>query len=409
MNFALLERLARARQERAAAAPGGTATPPAPRPRSGPIDLLVTHNEVSDRHGTGVLLRRLFLGSAPIASVRAVDLYGGEQDLGTPRLRLSLEGAGWPDVMAGVIGSIGHLDVRRILCVPYSPVDVQVALAAREIFGAPLCTWVMDDQNITANGLPDELLRRLFDRSRLLLAIGPELADAYRAKFRRHFVLAPPVVTSAHVQARPCQPDPARLAARRGLVFGNIWGERWLERLLTVLSGSGITLEWHSTGGTPWYRIDEDHLVRAGLRVRPRLLEQELVDTLRATPFVVIASGALDSDDSHEFVARLSLPSRIPYAAATAGAPLVVLGHPETAAARFVARHGLGVTAPYERRAFTTAVDEICRPEVQARCRAAAATLAPVLSAQGMVDWIWRSLEAGRPIDRRFESLENHA
>jgi hypothetical protein len=417
VNFPLLDRLARLRRQLAGlgAAPSGndlpgtlpaSGVPSSPRPVAGPIDLLVTHCEVSERHGTGVLLRRLFLGGPPMASVRTLDLYGGEQDFGAPRLKLAHDRSGWTEVVEEVLASLGHLDVRRILCVPYSPGDVQTALAARDVFGAPMCTWVMDDQNIEAEGLSDDLLRRLFARSRLRLAISPEMRRAYQGKFGGTFALAPPAVSPSFLTRVAGQPDPARLAGRRGLVFGNIWGERWLDGLLDTLSGSGVALDWHSGGGTPWMRIDAERVRRAGITVRPHLPERELVETLRASPFVVVPSGTFEGDDSHRFVARLSLPSRLPYLAATAGTPVLILGHPETAAARFVTRHGLGVVVPYQRAAFTAAVETLCRPEAQVRHRAAAAALAPALSAEGMADWIWRSLEAGGPVDGRFDALE---
>lgn len=411
---ALLDRLERLRRQvggPGAEPPAGAARAPASAPRdwsptTGPVDLLVTHCEVSERHGTGVLLRRLFREGAPVASVRALDLYGGEQDVGAPRLKLALQGAAWTEVVACVLEALGRVDVRRILCVPYSQEDALIALAAREVFGAPMCTWVMDDRNIEADGLPDDLLGRLFDRSGLLLAISPELRQAYQAKFRRPFALAPPAVSPAFVQLRPVTPDPDRMTRRRGLVFGNIWGERWLDGLLETLSGSGVRLDWHSGGGTPWMALDADRLQQAGITVRPHLPEPELVAALRASPFVVVPTGSLDGEDSHRFLARLSLPSRLPYLAATAGTPVLILGHPETAAARFVRRHDLGQVIPYERERFASSVEALCRPEAQARHRAAAAALAPSLSAQGMADWIWRSLEAGGPVDTRYESLE---
>jgi hypothetical protein len=214
------------------------------------------------------------------------------------------------------------------------------------------------------------------------------------------------VVSPAHLQPAPGQPDPERLAGRRGLVFGNIWGEQWLRGLLETVEGSGVSLDWHSAGGTPWLPIDEGRLRRAGVVIRPRLAEPELVAALRASPFVVVPTGTFQQDDPHGFLARLSLPSRLPYLAATAGAPAVILGDRETAAARFVERHDLGRVAPYQRQAFQAAVEAVCLPEAQARHRAAAARLAPALSAEGMADWIWRSLEAGKPIDRRFAPLE---
>lgn len=381
-------------------------SPVAPTQRSGPIDLLVTHCEVSERHGTGVLLRRLFLDGPPMASVRALDLYGAEQDFGAMRYRLTNHSAGWTEVLRELLDAVGSLEVRRILCVPYSIADVYLALAAREAFGAPMCTWVMDDQNIESQGLPDELLKRLFERSGLLLAISPELQRAYREKFDPRFALAPPAVSARFLLTTPVAPDAERVARCRGMIFGNIWGERWLGDLLETLNGAGVVLDWHSGGGTPWMRIDSAALQRAGVEIRPHVPEESLVAALRASPFVVVPSGTFDGDDSHRFVARLSLPSRLPYLAATAGTPVVILGHPDTAAARFVTRHGLGVVVPYDQQAFLSAVDAVCKPEAQVRHRSAAAKLAPSLSAGGMADWIWRSLEVGGPIDRRFEALE---
>lgn len=415
MNSALLANLARLRQQlgergtallpssAASVSSGITASP------SGPVDLLVTHCEASERHGTGVLLRRLFIGAAPMAVVRSRDIYGGEGSFGALNIKLSHEQARWPDVVGSVLRSLGHLDVRRILCVPFYPCEVQTALAAREIFGAPLCTWIMDDRNIEADGLPDDLLRRLFGRSDLLLAISPEMRRAYEAKFGGHFALAPPAVSPAHLQRMPGVPDPGRVARRAGMVFGNIWGERWLGDLIDTLTDSGLTLDWHSSGGTPWMQIDAERLRRAGITTRAHLPEAELVAALRASPFVLVPTSSFVGEDSHRFIARLSLPSRLPYLAATAGTPVVILGHPETAAARFITRHDLGVVVPYQREAVLAAVEAVCQPQAQQRHRTAAASLAPTLSSDGMADWIWRSLEAEGPVDRRFESLETEA
>ena len=47
---------------------------------------------------------------------------------------------------------------------------------------------------------------------------------------------------------------------------------------------------------------------------------------------MVVPSGTFEGEDSHRFVARLSLPSRLPYLAATAGTPVIIVGHPDTAA-----------------------------------------------------------------------------
>jgi hypothetical protein len=411
MNFHALDRLAALRERLgAAASTGGRPLQPGRTPASlhARVDLIVTVCEVIDRHGTGVLLRRIFGEGRDMVTVRSRDFYGGDQQFGVARFIFEHGEAPRPEVYATLLKALGGLPVSRILCVPYKLDDVRTALAAHDLFGAPLCTWVMDDQNIEAGDIPDGPLDELFTRSAVRLAISPELRQAYQAKFRKTFALAPPAVGASFLQTSPTPPDPARLEGRCGLLFGNIWGERWLDDLMKTLSGSGIQVDWHHGAGTPWITIDEAHLTRAGITSRPFLPESELVAKLRASPFVLVPSGTFEGADSHRFVARLSLPSRLPYVAATAGTPVLVLGDPETAAARFVTRHDLGVVVPYQQAAVVAAVEAICRPEAQARHRAAAATLAPALSSKDMASWIWRSLEAGRPIDHRFDALEPH-
>lgn len=409
MSFEPFEarRRLRERLEQALAAVGRPAAAERGRPSTlGPVDLLVTRCEVSDRHGTGVLLRRVFGEGRELVTVRSQDFYGGEQEFGAARFKVAHGGAARGIIYANVLSAIGGLEVRRILCVPYDQDEVRTALAAQDLFGAPLCTWVMDDQNIEDQGIPDAPLRELFTRSSLRLAISSELQRAYRRKFGVGFGLAPPAVPAVHLQLHPGPPDPARLAARRGLVFGNIWGEAWFEGLLDALDGTGIEVDWHHGGGTPWRALDPARLARSGITNRAFLPEPELVATLRASPFVLIPSGTFEGDDPHRFIARLSLPSRLAYAAATAGTPVIVLGHPDTAAARFVTRHGLGRVVPYRRAELAAAVEALCTPEAQARHRAAAAALAPALSARDMEAWLWRSLEAGQPVDDRFATLE---
>jgi hypothetical protein len=370
----------------------------------GPVDVVVAHCEVNGRHGTGVLLQRILGVGEGVVSVRSRDLYGGEQSFGARRVRVS-HGTPPADVEARVALLLGGLRVRRILCCPYYADDARTALALAERTGAPLLTWLLDDQNLHAGEIPDEPLRALLGRSALRLAVSPELRDAYAAKFGLPIALAPPVAPEALLLRAPVAPDPARVAARHGLLLGNVWGPGWLEALCGALAGSGLALDWPAMGGTPWRTDDPARLAAAGIRPVPHLAEEALVAALRASPFVVVPTGALAGEDSHGALARLSLPSRIPFAAATAGTPVLVLGHAETAAARFVLRHGLGRVAPYERRAVEEAVAALLEPAAQRAHREAAARLAPALSSEGMAEWLWGSLAAGAPLDARFAPL----
>lgn len=388
---------------------GGASGGPVVRERA-TVDVIVTHIEVNERHGTGVLLKRLFGGSPDILSVRSRDLYGGEQTLGAHALLVSHPDASRPMAFSRVLAAFRGFDVRRILCVPYYPDDALTALALRESHGAPLCTFVMDDQNIHAAGIPDELMRELLERSDLRLAISSELRDAYQEKFGQRIWFQPPTVQPGLIQRVPHVPSDQALAGARGAILGNIWGGHWLQRLREVTREAGVALDWYSNAGSPWMRLKADELAADGIHLRGSPPDGELVRLLRETPFVVVASGTGDAErDTHRFIARLSLPSKIPFIMATSNTPILVVGQAGDCAARFVTAQGIGLAIPYDARRLQEAVRDLRQASTQARMRARAAELAPAFSCEGARDWIWRSLLARAPVDEAWERLAARA
>jgi hypothetical protein len=369
------------------------------------VDALVTHIEVNGRHGVGQLLGTLFADAPDLVVIRSRTHFGGEQALTGRALRLKHGRRPRLLVRARVAWALRGLDVRRVLCVPFYPDDVRTALALAEGRGLPLATWLMDDQNLASPGIPDDLMAALLRRSRLRLAISPELRDGYVAKYGLPFGFAPPLVPR-----RLLRPPGARAdlpPGARGLVIGNIWGQRWYQELRRAVRGAGLSLDWSSPAGVQayWDGLDPVALAADGITALGALPEAEFVARLRAAPFVVVPSGTLDADDDHASLSRYSLPSRIVFAMAVAQVPIVVLGSPETAAARFVRRTGLGVVAPYQPEALAAAVARVTSPAARRQVAARAAALAPAVSADGALDWLWRSLAAGSPCDDRFERI----
>jgi hypothetical protein len=135
--------------------------------------------------------------------------------------------------------------------------------------------------------------------------------------------------------------------------------------------------------------------------------EADLPSVLSRYAFAVVPSDTLDgqSPPAVRAIAELSLPSRIPTIMTTSHLPILVLGHPRTAAAGFVSRFGLGEIAPYEINAVREALQRLTAPETQARIRAAAAQASPHFTSNGAADWIWKSLEAGQAHTQRYEEL----
>lgn len=371
------------------------------------VDALIAHIEVNDKHGVGVLLRKLFGRHENLLSIRSRDFYDGRQDFGARHLRISHEEGPRDAVFSRVLERLEGATVRRILAVPYFPDDARTALALKEIFGVPLCTYLMDDQNLCCNGIPDGLMDELLAKSSLRLAISPEMYAGYELKYGYKMSFMPPVVSTRLVCPYLNPARPAALKARSGVIVGNIWGQRWLELLRGIVRGSGVTLRWHCNGDFRWLPCDKKALAADGILPHegPPLPDDEMTEVLRQAAFAVVPSGTLDDSDDRRFIAQLSFPSRIPYILATSQAPILVLGNERTAAARFVMEAGIGISAPYERQAFLAAIEEIARPERNLALRAKALALAARFVDTGAAEWIWQSLALGRPMDRRFEDM----
>jgi hypothetical protein len=267
----------------------------------------------------------------------------------------------------------------------------------------------MDDQNLCSNEIPDPVMSELLARSSLRLGISPELCDGYERKYGHKVWFMPPVVSHRFILQALNAPTVSTLSSKRGMIVGNIWGQRWLELLRNTARGSGVTLDWHCIGQFRWVSCDRDTLIKDGIvpHEGPALADESLIDRLRQASFAVIPSGVLDDTDDRHFIAQLSLPSRIPYIFATSQAPILVLGSPETAAARFVTRTGIGIVAPYDRPAFQQAVERITEPAFNLKLRQAALQLAGRFTDLGAADWIWKSLAKQNPVDSRYEELRD--
>ncbi len=367
-------------------------------------DAVITHIEVNERHGVGALTKLIFGKDPHVLSIRSQDHFHGVQQFGESALRLSHEYSRRA-VYSGVLGATHGGGLRRVLCIPFYPDDARTAVAIKDIHGVPLCTYLMDDQNVCVRGIPDDLMRELLAKSDLRLAISPELRTAYEAKFGLPFWFLPPVVASEFIRSEPAVLPRAVLDARRGVIVGNIWGQRWLELLRETVRATGIELDWYCNSGLQSNGLDLERLAADGIHAHARVPDEALIAILRERPFAVLPTGTLDEDDDRRFIALLSLPSRIPYIFATSNTPILVLGDERTAAARFVSRTGIGVVAPYDRAELLRAVDRLVQPDVQLRMRRRAAEMAPGFSADGVRDWIWDSLRAGTAVDDRYEKL----
>ncbi len=379
----------------------------APRPQLREADLIITSCEVTPAHGTGTLLLRIFPDSSEIVSLRSCNFYDGVQSFGSGQYCLPMAHFSWPEIVSWVKWCIAGIRIRRIMVLPYLPVDPLIALAAHEITGAPLCCYIMDDKNVCDVGIDDTLLARLLQASGLRLVISPEMRDRYSEKYQRDFYVVPPLVPESLLKLTPVFP-PAGTNPARGILLGNIWGQRWLDLLRASLRGSGFVVDWYCNQKQPaGLTFDKAEMAGDGIVFNDPVPDNALPKLLARYPFALVPTDPLDgtSPPSVQAIAELSLPSRIPTMVSMAHLPILIVGSADTCAARFVRRFGLGQVADYQRPAITAALGRLNDPAEQTAIRHRAAELAGALSARDSAQWIWGSLERGGPLDLRYEKL----
>jgi hypothetical protein len=372
-----------------------------------PADLIITACEVNEAHGTGTLIRRMFPDSSSIVSLRTHNFYDGKQTFGAAQFCLPMAQGSRVEVSSTLQIYLNGAKVRRALCIPYLPGEAVVSLAVKELFKVPLCTYVMDDKNVVAEGISGELMDELLAKSDLRLVIGPEMRDAYEQKYGMKFWVVPPLV-SEEVIRTTLAPRPAEGDGKRGVLLGNIWGQRWLDLLRKTFRGSGYAVDWFCNIKDPkTLNFDRAEMESDGIRLMDPVPEADLPGTLCRYSYAVVPTDPLDNQSPTvvQAIARYSLPSRIPTLVATSQLPILVLGDPATSASGFVERFKLGRTTPYKTDAMRTAVEWLLDPNVQELIRERSLALSPSFSARNAADWIWRSLANGAPCDLRYETL----
>ncbi|MBC7368197.1 MAG: glycosyltransferase [Undibacterium sp.] len=369
-----------------------------------PRDLLIAHTEVTRLQGTGVLLQRYFPGSDDFITLRSRTLYQGKVEFGGVHFSLDLPGL--PEAARTKIVRLllSPYRIRRILAVPFFATDFVHALAAHEITGAPLCTYVMDDQTVFSREVPDRLARELFAASDLRLAISPEMIASYRRHFDVSFGLLPPLVTNRESECPNCWSAAVRPETHAAMV-GNIWSAEQFAQVRAFTRAAGLTVDWFGNANVPWLPQDSAEFQRDGIVCQGFLPEEQLARRLATYPFVVIPSGSLDGTENNEWLTRLSIPSRMVFILTKTLTPMLVLGSPETAAARLVERCGLGVSSNYDVNDAREKIAAITAPENLAQRRENFRRAAECFVIPGCGEWIWRSLAKGEAQPAPFDEL----
>jgi len=350
---------------------------------------IVTAVELNDQHGTGIFVRNLLDDPTEVNVFCSKLIYGGaDRHFKIPE-DASLDSA--------ARRLIRNQPVDKILCVPYFPSEFRFAVKLKEKTEAPLCTFLMDDQNIFTQEIHDRDVQALLNQSDLILAISPEMAEVYSRKYNREVLFFPPFVTprSPFVKSRWNFSKSEEIG--RGAMIGNIWSQKRFAQILDLLDETGISIDWYGHGGkAPWLEGTPEEWVKKGLCYHGWLEKEKLIQKLAEYPFVLMPSGEMDASDDKLSFSKLSLPSRLVFLNARVGVPVLVLGHPETAAARFVRRFGTGVSASGQPVAFRQTIEKLLQPEFRSPLLANLARHADLWSHDNPGEMIWEALAGNR-------------
>lgn len=359
---------------------------------------IVTAFEVSEVHGTGVLLQRVFKNDEHFIHIGCANGYNSPS---SGKLQIVIpEGVEPAQALPAMLGASS---VSRILVVPWHQQDIRNALAVKQGSDAKMCVWLMDHNPGDAPGnISKANMQRLVDNADLLLAISNELAGHYTSVYGRNFYFAPPVVDALLAQMEPMSQSVERRNSQRGVLVGNVWSGVWLRLLLSVLGSVNLDLEAFGSNAPPHVDVTQLHRLVRKMGYVP---EHELITSMRCAAYALVPGGTLDVQDDLRIISRFSLPSRVLYMSVVGNLPLVYLGSENTAAARFIEKYDLGVVCPYCPESVRKAVTFVCQAEQQERFRGAAARAASLFAIDDMAAWIWQSVDLGRPIDERWNCL----
>lgn len=367
--------------------------------------VIVSPNEINSRHGSGILIQYMFPGLSKYASVKSREDYGGEHadfavshTLADPLMERH-------EIYGAVYSWFKHSPPRRVFMVAYYETDLLIGLALKDIFGAKLCFHVMDDNCLSSDEIRPHIIDEVFQKADISFVISPEMKVAYEERFGRRQYVLPPVVENTSFRTpnnQQIEKAAQENLSRRGVIVGNIWDNKWKNMLCTAVQESGIEVDWFCNN--PDIIKQKHKLEKAGIFLKDPLWGDDFVNEISTRPYLLMPSGTLDSSETGNRIARLSLPSRLPFVAASSQLPVIVLGNENTAAARFVTQFELGLSIPYEGMKLKNAVQSITEKENQISFRKAAAELSPTFQADGIEKWVWDSTETGYPTDDRFES-----
>ena len=109
------------------------------------------------------------------------------------------------------------------------------------------------------------------------------MRDTYERKYSMKFWVLPPLVPENLLHREP-RPFLDQVDRKRGVLLGNIWGQRWLDMLRDVFVDTGYQIDWYCNQKDPIFLdYDRKELTRHGITLKDPIADS-LRKSFRSTP-----------------------------------------------------------------------------------------------------------------------------
>ncbi|MEM9412206.1 MAG: hypothetical protein AAGA30_13915, partial [Planctomycetota bacterium] len=233
--------------------------------------VIVSCVEINSRHGTGLLIQYMFEDFSQITTVSSQRCFHGDRVRSARHFEVPFVELDRFQIYEMVLKWFKNSPPKRAYIVPYYKTELLVAVALADLFGTEICLHIMDDQCLLEDEIPIDLLNEAMTKSGLIFVISPEMRNAYRKTFDHPIYILPPVVPENMICREVAQTknaidvpvqsskkswkqwwkslrqtEPIHAEKPRGIIIGNIWNERWLEKLRETIRNSGYEVDWYS-------------------------------------------------------------------------------------------------------------------------------------------------------------------
>jgi hypothetical protein len=165
--------------------------------------VVVSPCEINSRHGTGLLIKYLVKDFSEVATVNSISCYNDDRIPSRIHHYLPKQSMSRAEIYDQVFNWFCGSPPKEAYVVPYFESDMLIALALNDLFKTKICLHVMDDNCLFSNAIQLDVAAETIEKSTLVLAISPEMKQAYEQRFGKRIWLLPPIVPDHLIATDP--------------------------------------------------------------------------------------------------------------------------------------------------------------------------------------------------------------